>query len=241
MFEKVCKSVCNVTIQFRFFFSDIDTQPARTNIVIHQINEAMSFVSESLKINKQKTDEFDVMYLDEKRKHKVEVAIIDGDGSCLFASIIHQLESIQLNSQQHKQLAKELRVEVVNYLRENATKKQLEGFVHAANDNLQESELKQKCGTFLKDLLDDREWGGEETMWAVTRLKRVNIVVFSQNNNNNGCRYYDFHNEYARTICVAYVGGCHYNSVCKVPMKYAVDAIGRSLCRFDPIPAIHIE
>lgn len=75
-------------------------------------------------------------------------------------------------------------------------------------------------------------------MWAVTRLKHVNIVVFSH---DNGCRYYDFHEEYDRTICVAYVGRCHYNSVYKVPMDYAINEIGRSLGRFDLIPAIEIK
>lgn len=95
------------------------------------------------------------MYLDKKRKHKVGVAVIDGDGSCLFASIIHQLKSIRMNSKQHKKLAKELRIEVVDYLRENASKNQLMGFVYAANDSLKENDLKQKCETFLDDLLND--------------------------------------------------------------------------------------
>lgn len=93
----------------------------------------------------------------------------------------------------------------------------------------------------MKDLLSDTEWGGEETMWTASRLKRVNIVIFSE---NSGCRYPEFNEEYSRTVCIAYAGASHYNSVHEVPMENVVDEhdAKANLCkRFDSSPEIHMK
>lgn len=47
------------------------------------------------------------------------VALIDGDGNCLFAAIAHQLFKCSPNTSQHKELTKRLRSEVVEYILKN--------------------------------------------------------------------------------------------------------------------------
>lgn len=151
--------------------------------------------------NKEQKKSMDLK-IDDKT-FKISISQIKPDGNCMFATIAHQLNLVKCNSKQHDDLTADLRKEVVEYIRDN-----IDNFKHTIQLRLRcdEDDINQACLQFLNELECEGTWGGMETVYAVSSLYRVNIVVF----NEDGPFYLGngFNHEYSRTIFMAYrIGG----------------------------------
>lgn len=166
------------------------------------------------------------------------VAIIAGNGNCLYSALAHQLENKRINSKGHQRTSDKLREDVVEYILENYSKfsHQLRDRVYDLKKTEQIDNIDTECKLFVRLVLSkDGTWGGAETIHAVSELKQVNIVLF----NENGPCYMlsNINMKYSRTICIAYRQAHnakgelikdvrnHYDSVCDVSSTILYDAV----------------
>lgn len=83
-----------------------------------QIQEQMQFVkSSSDRASKRPIRRKQLMEHVPANILPADYAVIAGDGHCLFATIVHQLDNVIINSSQHNDSTHELRQEVVEYLK----------------------------------------------------------------------------------------------------------------------------
>lgn len=171
---------------------------------------------------------------------KVDVIKINGDGSCLFGSLAHQLFQHKVNSNNHKKAAKALRVDVVKYINSNVNEFLYEiagriqdeeerrlGYVQTKTSDITE----EKCCAFLNtSLVKQSFFGGSETMKAITLMHKVNILCF----NESGPVYFPlgFNSNHHKTVFLAYrlkpdskdVRN-HYESVAEVDAKILFEVV----------------
>lgn len=135
----------------------------------------------------------------------VNICRIEPDGDCLFASIVHQLYYVKINSEEHKKLTADLRRQVVEYVCKN-----IDPFLHNLKDRLIEigievinENLTEKCLKFVKeDLSRSGIWGGEETLKAVAEIYSANILLIL---NHDTCILGNrFNPSYGRALAVTY-------------------------------------
>lgn len=138
-------------------------------------------------------------------KKAMKICNISPDGDCLFAAIVHQLNGEKIDSVSHKNSTAALKKEVIEYIKDNINT--FEQFLKGrVLEYKSEKEIKDINVEFLA-FLDDRlpkglSWGGGETMKAVTKLHKVNIVVL---NEDDGCKLgYRYNSEYNRSIILSY-------------------------------------
>lgn len=146
----------------------------------------------------------------------------EDDGNCLFSALAHQLWQHEITSKQHEKMKKNLRSTVVEHILKP------ENYIFALEERLREKkniegndDLISECKLYVRHCLSrDRQWGGLESIKAVSCVYRVNVVVF----NENGACYMIKRSgdEYNRTIAIAYrlrcTGDgeyklCHYDSI----------------------------
>lgn len=139
----------------------------------------------------------------------VNVIEIKPNGSCLFASIAHQIYHFKVNSPEHEQATKYLRSEVVKYIQLNYDNfnRALKGRVYERRNSrtqkLSPNELELNCRQFLREILPRSDcWGGYESIKALSEMKKINIVTISE----NGACYFavDYKEEYEQLIFLAY-------------------------------------
>lgn len=157
----------------------------------------------------------------------INVCAIEADGNCLVASLAHQLFHCKIDSEEHNDLTSKLRMESVAFARNNYKlfKKTViyrDDFETYATGET----IKDKFNSFLDVLAQPKFWCGTETIIAVSRLYKVNVIIINQGGNSYMIE--PFHFDYNRCVLLAYcVFGCveyakpqssfnHYNSVCKI-------------------------
>lgn len=161
--------------------------------------------------------------------HCVDVNILNmnSDRNCMFYALVHQLQYVKVNSNEHMEATIRLRQCVIEEIENNFDKYKQALKVRLCYNN-GTNEIKQnvsddECQEFIStNLTKDRFWGGQETIMAVSNIFSVNILTF--NENGPFCLSSRFNPSYARTIFLAYrVGGVnekeeltynHYDSVC---------------------------
>lgn len=133
-------------------------------------------------------------------------------GDCLYYSLTHQLFHHKINSKEHEEATYKLRVDVVDYIESNMTyfRPILEGrIVDETDANIIKNPLQitDKVNNLIHRLRQPGCWGGMETLYAVSRLYSVNIIIF----NEGGPAYIieGFKVEYKKVIMIAY---CYYGS-----------------------------
>lgn len=172
----------------------------------------------------------------------VQIVKISPDGNCLFGSLVHQLFGYKVNSTEYDDEVQRLRANVVKFIREN-----LEDFKFALKWRISPTGLLENideaCESFLSSKLSvTGEWAGAETILAVSKMLKVNVIVFEEDNHHylNS----DFNPEYIRTLLIAYrssFGGKksqvknsvkirrakrdHFDSVTDVPQGILMDLV----------------
>ncbi|XP_055527313.1 uncharacterized protein LOC129719926 [Wyeomyia smithii] len=146
----------------------------------------------------------------------VSVRVIPGDGHCLFAALVHQYHRMEINSKEHRDATLDIRKRIENHIRENL-ERYAPSLTYAAG--LDYGDANQGLSDFLSRLGNGKEWGGEESITAMTEIYNCRIDVYCE----QGARI-SFNESGAanRTLRVAYrIGGrtsksverSHYDSV----------------------------
>lgn len=107
--------------------------------------------------------------------------------SCLFRTLAHQLFDYKNGSDELETATAELRQDVVNFIDENfeAFKSILDG--RLLEEKLEEdkkAQLPKDTTNLRKQLLNEirnGEWGGGETIYAVSSMYQCNIICFNEN------------------------------------------------------------
>lgn len=217
--------------------ADNSTQNTELNTNIYtQLSNQITLMMSTVLKNSELQEEMHFKLNDDVQQ-SLSVAIVAGDGNCLYSALTHQLENKRINSKGHQSATTKLRDDVVKYILDNYSK-----FSHQLRDrvyDLKESEnidnIDTECKLFVRLVLSrNGTWGGAETIHAVSELKQVNIVLF----NEDGPCYMltNMNANYDRTICIAYRQArneCgevikslrnHYDSVCDVSSTVLFDA-----------------
>lgn len=159
---------------------------------------------------------------------------IAADGNCLLGALAHQLFQRELESPAQIELTTKLRMDSVNYIKENINIFEQhivwrEDFdEYALGDDMQ-----SKIDYFLNELSKPGHlWGGTEMLIAISRLHSVNIIIINQGGSLNMVEPFNF--SYKRCAVIIYcatttknvkgqkrcqINRNHYNSVCKIDQK----------------------
>ena len=117
---------------------------------------------------------------------------VKADGNCLFRAIADQLDGNQHNHDMYRQ-------NIVEYIKQCE-----DDFAPFVEDDVD-------FETYVKNMKDDAEWGGQIELTACSRLYSVNIVIYHLD-----APTYVIKNEVEKgsdTIKLSYHDGEHYNSV----------------------------
>lgn len=165
-------------------------------------------------------------------KH-LKICRIDGDGSCLFSSLIHQLTFCSIGTAIHKKETRMLRQECVEHIESNFDRylpflesRIIEESEKCPQSNVDACDMNTKCREFLKTLTLTKTYGGVETIKAVSELRKVNIITIKD---DGTCNLVHLLNEkFDRSIFVAYSNGNHYDSIAEIDTE-TVSAFARNL------------
>lgn len=202
-----------------------------------QLSQQNHDMKSAIQINKEETEKMYFNLGDENVVSNLNVIKINGDGNCLFGSLIHQLFHHDLKSEEHKQHTKDLRATTVQFIRENLNNftYEIEGRVLEERDAINTDDVtsnvvtEQDCQTFLDEKLSNCAFAGAESFKAITQMYNVNILIV----NESGPAYYPvgFNSKYYKTVFVAYRLGQnsterrnHYDSIAEVDVD--------TLCNF---------
>lgn len=131
------------------------------------------------------------------------------DGNCLFSALIHQLFGDPIGSKEHVNKTNKLRAAVVAHI---LIPDNFPLFQYNLQDHVFEiekkkkseiSDLGEKCKGYVRDILSKPgEWGGVETIKAVSNMYKTNVAIF----NENGFCYIikSGDTNFNRTIMIAY-------------------------------------
>lgn len=158
-----------------------------------------------------------------KAPKKLSVAVIPGDGSCLYGALAHQLWMYKIDGQKHIEATKQLRADVVEHILSNFSffEHHIKDRVYEVKNSKEITDMSMECKMYVRHVLSNaKTWGGVETLLAVSNLYSTNIVVF---NEDGICTKYKKADEcYARSITIAHRFGLnaeglkirnHYDSV----------------------------
>lgn len=171
-------------------------------IIIRQLTDQLKKLQISAGLDKtpSETDDDDIL--------KVKGI---NEGSCLFKALCHQL-----NSKSDEIAAKELRSQVVEYIKRNPNQfkdvleKRIERF------NAKKRGKKISTNDFLaKKLIKGDTYGGSETVLALKEMCKINIITID----GNGSLVLPicFNQTFNRTLIICSNGDFYYQSVISIP------------------------
>lgn len=142
----------------------------------------------------------------ENKIYTLKAAEIDGDNSCLFRTVDHQLNKTKLNTRTQNLATTRFRNGVVDHIKKHRTsfEVELKGTVYDRYERkgIKCEDIKKACDDFIGgDLSKNDSWGGAESLKAISRMHLVNILVIKK----NICYFFnDFNERLEKTIILAY-------------------------------------
>lgn len=213
------------------------------DIMIDQFSSQNLLLNESVLVNHEGKIKKSMLIKVGNQSASVKLVKINGDGNCLFGSLVSQLNAGNTNMSEFDLQVKDLRRNVVDYIRENKNRfryvikgRILDDVDDGGNDLPNDDDIDKAIDKFIEEkLTQNGYWGGMETIVAVTEMFGVNILVF----NENEAAYFPngFKDEYQRTIFLAYrlsqnskseAVYNHYDSICDIP----VEIMYKLACKF---------
>lgn len=210
---------CNAIEDFLF------TQMSKQNIEL---------VNTTHSNNEEIVDFFVNMDLESMKSSKsIKICKIDGDGSCLFGSLAHQISFPIIGSANHKILSIRLRKQCVDHIKANFDryipflKSRLIEIHGNEKFDMKNLDVKKQCRQFLDSTLPLHEtFGGVESIKAVSEIQKVNIITVTENGDCNLVHLLD--TKYGRTVFIAYRNGNHYDSVAEIDARTISDFAKKS-------------
>lgn len=171
--------------------------------LFNQLSSQLTNVMASVLQNNEHAEE--IIFTLNTSPKKLSVAVVPGDGSCLFSALTHQLWMHKINSKRHIEATKQLQADVVQHILDHFPffEYHLKDRVYETKSSKEITDMSMECKLFVRyALANSKIWGGVETLLAVSNLYSTNIAVF---NENGVCTKYKKADEcYERTIAVAY-------------------------------------
>lgn len=148
------------------------------------------------------------------------------NGNCLFSAVAHQLYQHPINSIDHTDAINKLRADVVKHILDPANfpsyEFALKDRVYNVKSADQIENMTTECKLFVRHVLaKNGQWGGNESIKAISEIHKVNILVFYE---DEMCVLQTNANEkYDKAIAIAFRIGFdmngievrnHYESVC---------------------------
>lgn len=192
----------------------IDEVESKRNALYSQMTMQLIKMSNATAIN---GDKLIVMRRCEDNVVEMKYCAMDGDGSCLFSAIVHQLFRHKVNSSQHQKLVQELRHRVVQHIKAN-----VQLYVDSIKPRLNETadiltkNIETDCANFVTNHLAKKDyWGGLETLKAVCEIYRLNIGTVTD---DGLCSLpHLFNPNYNQILLIYYTKRNHYDSIVQLP------------------------
>lgn len=117
----------------------------------------------------------------------VGVCEISPDGNCVFGAIVHQLHRLEIESEHHKTMMRQLRMDVVKHIENNMTDYSfiMKDLIYHKNSGGKITDLEKEIQHYLKKLSKDRFWAGNESLHAISIMYKKNIVIINENDDPN--------------------------------------------------------
>lgn len=101
----------NIFSDFFLPRSSKDQQEVFEKQIYDQLSDQSNRISKPTLLNSEKTE--NISFIIDGAQQFVQIANINGDGSCMFAAITHQIERMKIDSPTHNEKTKSLREETV--------------------------------------------------------------------------------------------------------------------------------
>lgn len=182
------------TIELCFDDADQDLKEA----IARQISDQVVAIQDTCDANSERV--VDMTFVCENKPRKMSVAVIKGDGNCLFGCIAHQMFETKINCKQHIDMTTQLRAETVEFISANLELFKLDLADRFLDGNPGDSDEDYKC--CLDKLAKKGTWGGYESIKAIKLINKLNILLV---NEGEDCYFVDgFNLGYIRTIILGY-------------------------------------
>ena len=142
--------------------------------------------------NRRKDD--DMEFKEELKKLGYYIREVRGDGNCLFRSVAEQIDEDQNNFEKYRKIT-------TDYMEEN--KKSFQPFI----------EDDQTIDEYINAMKEDKEWGGNLEIYALSMALHANFYVYIHNHPMYVVKSFD---DPKKNIMLTYHDGKHYNSLRKL-------------------------
>lgn len=112
----------------------------------------------------------------------IDVCQIPPDGNCVFAAVTHQLYGAKIGSPEHQEKTHELRIKVVDYIRNNIPRYSfpLKGRIYEIYGKIEKNLLSERVDQYLNMLTKDGYWSGNESILAICDMLQKNMIIFNE-------------------------------------------------------------
>lgn len=118
------------------------------------------------------------------KSSKIGIVEIPKDGNCIFGASIHQLYHLEIGSDLYHKQVLDLRKIVVTHIRENFEKYEadiMNRIYEKCNKKKSEIEdIKNECEKYIDGLSNQGNWGGLETVKAISAIFKANVIIFNE-------------------------------------------------------------
>lgn len=106
---------------------------------------------------------------------------IPGDDNCMFAAVAHQLFEFEIGSTMQVAMTATIREMAVDYLRDHRSDPEIQLLIETRTEEdwqgLEGANEEESIMNCLNVLAQDHEWGAGESLYAISLLFRVKIVI----------------------------------------------------------------
>lgn len=158
------------------------------NLIYEKISRQTLKMTEIFMINDEKCEVMKSNNINEI--DDIDVALIPGDGDCLFSALAHQLFGNKIDTVEHKNAVTKLRKDVVEYIGKYLSdfKQALRGRILSIKEEKCGKQTKIEVGNFEKeakaflenDLSKNGFWAGAESVKAVSLIHECNILMIRE-------------------------------------------------------------
>lgn len=145
------------------------------------------------------------------KNYSFECCDVSGDGNCLFHAVDAQFKLRKIFNKYEPDIIRNM---VVKHIRSH-------------KDDFAEF-IDEDFDRYLEKMRVDRTWGGEPEIRAIMEIFKVNIVVFSDKQ-QEPIIYNDHNNELRKTIYIGHISEVHYQSLIDIASTNKFTANRRNL------------
>ena len=168
-----------------------ERQRQRYENFIQEKKEAKKQKKEKNKKNNKNRKDSDIEFKQELQKIGYYIREVRGDGNCLFRSVAEQIEEDQNNFEKYRKIT-------TDYMEEH--KEEFQPFI----------EDDQTIDDYIKSMKEDKEWGGNLEIYALSKALHANFYVYIHNHPMYVVKNFT---DPKKNIMLTYHDGKHYNSL----------------------------